>query len=227
MPGGFIEAITMGEENGADPRMLNLLQFLRLIVCILAVPTTFMLVEGIAVGSAAGVEMKAAGELDALDVVVLVLAGVIGLLLGRKIGLPAAIITGPIIVSAAAHLAGWTDAAPPGGMVSATQLVVGLTLGIRFGGLDKKEIGLGVYLIALSVSVALALALLFGFILGPFIGEPIEAVILAFAPGGVVEMSLIAISLEVSVIYVAIHHVARILLAVFFGKVGYNRVVSR
>ena len=39
-------------------------------------------------------------------------------------------------------------------------------------------------------------------------------------------MSLIAISLEVSVIYVAIHHVARILLAVFYGKLGFKRVVG-
>ena len=59
-------------------------------------------------------------------------------------------------------------------------------------------------------------------ILSNLIGERIEAVVLAFAPGGVVEMSLIAISLEISVIYVAIHHVARILLAVFFGKTGFK-----
>lgn len=226
MPGGFIEAITMGEENGADVRMLNLLQFLRLIVCILTVPTAFMLLEGGAVGSASGVQIESAGALDLIDAVVLIAAGVIGLLLGRKVGLPAAIITGPILVSSAAHLFGLTDASPPGSMVSATQLVVGVTLGIRFAGLSRKEIGLGLMLTSITVSIALILAIVFGVILSTIIGERIEAVVLAFAPGGVVEMSLIAISLEVSVIYVAIHHIARILLAVFYGKLGFKRVVG-
>ena len=222
MPGGLIEAIAMGEENGADVRMLNLLQFLRLIVCILTVPTVFMLLEGGVVGSASGARIESAGVLGVIDVIVLVAAGVLGLLLGRRIGLPAALITGPILLSGAAHLGGLTDASPPGWMVSMTQLVVGLTLGIRFAGLSRKEIGLGLILTAITVSIALGLALVFGVILSNLIGERIEAVVLAFAPGGVVEMSLIAISLEISVIYVAIHHVARILLAVFFGKTGFK-----
>ena len=224
MPGGLIEAITMGEQHGADLRMLNLLQFLRLIVCILSVPTAFMVLEGGAVGSASGAQLDSSGGLGAIDVIVLVAAGVIGLLVGQKIGLPAALITGPIVASGIAHLIGLTEASPPGWMVSMTQLVVGLTLGIRFAGLDKREIGLGVLLTSLSVAVALALAVILGVILSTIVGERIEAVVLAFAPGGVVEMSLIAISLEVSVIYVAIHHVARILLAVTFGKFGFARL---
>jgi len=224
MPGGLIEAIAMGEANGADMRMLNLLQFLRLIICILTVPTLFMLLEGGAVGSASGAQIEARGVLDAWNIVVLVICGVVGLLAGQRIGLPAALITGPILVSGAAHLAGLTDAVPPPWMISMTQLVVGLTLGIRFAGLSRREIRLGILLTSLSVSMALALAALFGLILSGIVGESVEAVVLAFAPGGVVEMSLIAISLEVSVLYVSVHHVARILLAVSFAKMSFRRV---
>jgi membrane AbrB-like protein len=222
MPGGLIEAITMGEERGADLKMLNLLQFLRLIVCILAVPTLFMLVEGVAVGSASGARITSTGTLDITDAIVLTICGILGLLVGRRIGLPAAIITGPILFSGAAHLAGLTDAVPPPWMISLTQLVVGLTLGIRFAGLSRREIRTCVALTILNVGALLVIATLFGLILSGIVGERVEAVILAFAPGGVVEMSLIAISLEISVIYVTIHHVARILLAVLFGKVGYR-----
>ncbi len=224
MPGGLIEALAMGEQHGADMRMLNLLQFLRLIVCILIVPTAFMLLKGGAVGSASGVRLEAGAPLTIADAFILIGAGVSGLLLGRKIGLPAALITGPILMSGAAHLAGLTAAAPPAWMVSMTQLVVGLTLGIRFAGLDRREVGLGVMLTAMTVTLTLGLAVLFGIILSGLVAERIEAVVLAFAPGGVVEMSLIAISLEISVIYVALHHVARILLAVTFGKMGVARL---
>ncbi len=226
MPGGLIEAIAMGEANGADARMLNLLQFLRLIVCILTVPTVFMLLEGGAVGSASGAQIEAQGVFDLRNAFTLTVCGIIGLLAGQRIGLPAALITGPILVSGAAHLAGLTDAVPPPWMISVTQLVVGLTLGIRFAGLTRREIRLGILLTSLSVGMALILAALFGIILTGIVGEGVEAVVLAFAPGGVVEMSLIAISLEISVLYVSIHHVARILLAVLFAKLTYKRIIA-
>jgi len=108
-----------------------------------------------------------------------------------------------------------------------TQLVVGLTLGIRFAGLSRREIRLGILLTSLSVGTALLLAALFGIVLAGIVGESVEAVILGFAPGGVVEMSLIAISLEISVLYVTAHHVARILLAVFFAKIAYTWLIKQ
>ena len=53
---------------------------------------------------------------------------------------------------------------------------------------------------------------------------PRAAAFLAFAPGGVAEMSLIALSLQYSVVFVTLHHVARILIAVLVAKVGFRFV---
>ncbi|HSM39876.1 MAG TPA: AbrB family transcriptional regulator, partial [Afifellaceae bacterium] len=50
MPGGLIEAIVMGEEVGADSVMVTMLQFCRLLLCIIIVPIAFTLVEGGLVG---------------------------------------------------------------------------------------------------------------------------------------------------------------------------------
>lgn len=225
MPGGFIEAITMGEEHGADVRMLNLLQFLRLISCILIVPTAFTLVEGVAVGSASGVEMTGSDvAIGVTDAIVLVMAGVLGLWAGKRIGLPAALITGPILVSGAAHLIGLTEATPPNWMIAVTQIVVGLTLGVRFAGMTRQHMSLALRLSISCMVAMLLLSLGFGVALHGIVGESIEAVVLAFAPGGVVEMSLIALSLQISVVFVAAHHIARILMAVFFSKFAYDRI---
>ncbi|HEX9856746.1 MAG TPA: AbrB family transcriptional regulator, partial [Paracoccaceae bacterium] len=60
VPGGLIESVTLGEEAGADGQMLVLLQFMRLILTIIAVPLGFMVLTGHAVGSASGVEMAGA-----------------------------------------------------------------------------------------------------------------------------------------------------------------------
>jgi uncharacterized membrane protein AbrB (regulator of aidB expression) len=51
-----------------------------------------------------------------------------------------------------------------------------------------------------------------------FVDQNWTAVFLAFAPGGLAEMSLIALSLQISVIYVTAHHVLRIVLAVLAAR---------
>ena len=55
-------------------------------------------------------------------------------------------------------------------------------------------------------------------------GEPPAAVFLAFAPGGLAEMSLIALSLQMSVVYVTAHHVARIVLSVTIAQILSRRI---
>jgi hypothetical protein len=219
VPGGLIETISMGEDAGADMKMLTLLQFLRLILCILLVPLGFMAFTGGAVGSAAGVALPGGGApIHALDVAVLVAAGAIGSIGGRRLGLPAGIITGPILLSAAAHLTGLTQAAPPGWLIMLTQLMVGVSLGSRFAGLTGKDFVRGAALALAAIALTLSLALIAALLLRDAVGERPEAVILAFAPGGVAEMSLVAVSMRISVVYVTAHHVARILLAVTVAK---------
>jgi uncharacterized membrane protein AbrB (regulator of aidB expression) len=51
-------------------------------------------------------------------------------------------------------------------------------------------------------------------------------VFLAFAPGGLAEMALVALSLEISVIYVTVHHILRIILAVLLARAFAGRVLG-
>ncbi|HOZ35241.1 MAG TPA: AbrB family transcriptional regulator, partial [Tabrizicola sp.] len=60
VPGGLIESVQLGEEAGANVALLTVLQFLRLIGTIVAVPLIFWGVTGHAVGSASGVQMVGA-----------------------------------------------------------------------------------------------------------------------------------------------------------------------
>lgn len=227
MPGGFVEAIAMGDAAGARMPVLAAIQFLRLIVCIIAIPIAFSIIEGEVVGSAAGVEMPGARHpLSAADIAVLLACGIGGYAIGTRTGLPAGVITAPLLLSGAAHLLGLVEGNPPAWTVQLTQFVVGLSLGIRFTGVGRGELGTALRLSATLVAATIVLAAALGLALGPFVGEPFNAVILAFVPGGLVEMSLVALSLHVSAIYVTAHHVIRILLAVFFGRWGFTRIAG-
>lgn len=224
-PGGLLDTVQMGEERGADVAMLATLQFMRLILTIVFVPLAFSLMTGHAVGSAGGAQLPGAdAPLGPQDAAVLIAAGVIGAVLARRLRIPAGIITLPMAVSAVAHLTGLTQAAPPYWMVSVTQVVVGTTLGVRFAGMPVGAFWLALRLSALNVSLTIAVAALVAQILGPLVDEPRAAVFLAFAPGGLTEMSLVALSLGISVIYVTAHHVVRIVLAVTVAGVASKRL---
>lgn len=227
VPGGLIEAVQMGEEAGADPALTTILQFLRLILTILAVPLIFTLLTGGAVGSSAGAVMPAASEaLGVQDALVLLAAAVAGSAAGRLLRLPAAPMTGPLLLSALAYAGGLAQGAPPAWLIAVTQVVVGCGLGVRFGGADRRLLRRAAPLAVLNGVVALAMAFLFAALLGLVVQEPTDAVFLAFAPGGVAEMSLIALSLELSVAYVTLHHLLRIVLSLAVAQAG-ARILRR
>ena len=228
LPGGLIESVQLGEEAGADVRLLTVLQFLRLILTIIAVPLIFAGVTGHAVGSAAGVQMTGADSpLSLRDVLVLVACGGLGVWLARLCRIPAWIITGPLILSALAHVMGWVQGVPPGWLISVTQVVLGTGLGARFAGVSGAMLRRAGALAVLNGAAVMALAYGFAMALHALVGESVPAVFLAFAPGGLAEMSLIALSLNISAIYVTSHHVVRIALAVVAAQIGARWFLKR
>ncbi len=219
IPGGLVESVQLGEEAGADVRLLTVLQFLRLILTIVTVPMIFWALTGAPVGSASGARMVGGDvPLGLYEGVLLVAAGGVGVAVGRFLRLPGWIITGPIAVSGLVHGMGWVQGVPPGWMVAMTQVVLGAGLGARFAGVDHAMLLRAGRLALINGVAALGLAFAFAEAVHQGVGEPRIAAFLAFAPGGLAEMSLIALSLNMSVIYVTVHHVARIVLAVTVAK---------
>lgn len=228
VPGGLIESVQLGEDAGADVRLLTVLQFLRLILTILTVPLLFWALTGHAVGSASGTKMTGSTvPLTAASGAMMVAAGIVGAGLGKALRFPGYIITGPIAVSAALHVSGLLHGIPPAWLISVTQVVLGTGLGARFVGVDRALLRRGARLAIMNGMAALALAFVFAQTVHWMAAEPVTAAFLAFAPGGLAEMSLIALSLHMSVIYVTVHHVARIFIAVSVAKLGGRWLMPR
>jgi membrane AbrB-like protein len=217
-PGGLIEAVLLGEQAGADTAMLTMLQFMRLLLCIVFIPIGISLWEGHAVGSAAGVVMGGDESLSAVDWAILIAAGVVGTLIAKRFNFPAWQMTGALLASSIVHLLGHVEGGPPGWLVGVTQLVIGITLGTRFVGKSPRLFFTALKLSGVYVLIVCALAAAVAVPVHHAVGESWTAVFLAFAPGGLAEMSLIALSLQISVIYVTAHHVLRIVLTVFMAR---------
>ncbi|WP_274631225.1 AbrB family transcriptional regulator [Arvimicrobium flavum] len=221
VPGGVIESVQMAEEAGVETRTVMVLQFLRLILSVMAVPLIFMAVTGNAVGSAAGVQLPGATDDAGLPRLAALLAlGGLGAWGAGRLGLPAAPMLGPMLLSALAHGFDMPLSHPPGWLIGATQVVIGCALGARFAGIPRSALFRAAGLAVANTALSLSIALMFALGLRPWTDQSLQAVFLAYAPGGLAEMSLVALSLHIEVVFVSIHHLARISLAVMTARFG-------
>lgn len=213
MPGGLIEAITLGEKAGVDVDTLSVQHFVRIILVIVFVPALFLFFTGQAVGSAAGHSVQVTSS-DWTDWVFIIVMAAAGKFIGEKVRLPAPPLIGPMILTAAFHAFNVIDVQGPVILLNAAQLIVGAGLGTAFAGLTVSRLAAAIGLGIISVSMTLGLAALFALALTRLVPIPFGALLISFAPGGVTEMSLVALSLGVSPVLVTAHHLFRIVFAV-------------
>lgn len=216
MPGGLSEMIEMGEARGANVPAIVLAHSLRIVVTIALMAFLFRVVLDHDVGGS----VAAAGPpIGVLDAILLAASALLGAILGIKLRLPAPTFLGPLILSAAAHLSGLTESAPPSLLVIAAQVVLGTILGCRFLGIAPVMLWKAGLLSLGSTVLTLALAVVAGLAMRAGAGVDLEQALLALAPGGLTEMGLMALAIQADVAFVALHHVVRILIVIVLAPV--------
>ncbi len=223
MPGGLVDSVVLGEQAGGDPKILSIQHFVRIVIIVTAVPFGFWLFTGEAVGSASGVTFDVPGHTTGpAGWVALFVIACVGYWLGRLIKLPAYFLMGPMIVAGLAHGIGLTEAQFPDWMLSVSQLVVGVGFGARFAGLKRKMLLKGLWLGLLTTSSMLLLGALLSLALTRVTDEPFDVLLLCMAPGGIIEMGLIALSLSANPVFVSTHHLLRIVVTVAIASASFK-----
>lgn len=210
-PGGLSEMVLLSDRAGADMRSVALVHATRVLTIVALAP---FFVE------AAGGAPRAAppeGVPDPGELVVLALAGLAGAVVARRLTLPAPDLLGPLLTSAGLHLSGWVTAEVPRPVVIFAQIAIGAAIGSRFRGLDPAH-ALRQLLGGLGLTATMfALTAVFATVLHLVTGLPLVALVLAYVPGGVVEMGAVALALGIDPAFVATHHLLRIALVVFLA----------
>ena len=215
MPGGLAEMMMMGRAMGGDDRKIVLAHAARIVVSVAAIAFWFRLVLGYQVSGNPGGPPLASMAWQ--DIGILAGCGVVGAWAGIRLRLPAPTLLGPMVVSGIVHATGLTASAPPPGLVIAAQVALGTVMGCRFVGVAARDVGRALVLSIGATAMMLALALGFAFLVHAMLGIDRSLVLLAFAPGGLSEMSLVALAMKAEVAFVALHHVVRIVLVIAFA----------
>ena len=101
--------------------------------------------------------------------------------------------------------------------MACAQLVLGSAVGARFTGTPLALIGRTLLLGAGATVLMLLITLAFGAALHPLTGYSLTLLLLAFIPGGLTEMSLIALAMGVDPAFVVTHHGVRVFLVVLIA----------
>ena len=216
LPGGIIDATALAEEAGADLRIVTTQHFIRIILVVTSIPLLFLFVQGSAVGSLAGQTLSTT-EYDFLDVALILFIALAGLFIGQKTKLPVSHMLGPLLLALLLSVGGFVEIAIPPWLGHAAQYMVGTALGSQFSGVSRRLLIRGLGMGLLSGGYMLLLAATFATILVNYVPADFGALFISFAAGGLAEMSLIALSLNFNPVVVALHHLGRILLTVWFG----------
>ena len=227
MPGGLNDMVVMGAGAGGNERKIALAHAARIFVVVVFVVLFFGLALGVTSGGMAR-NWVALSVLTPRDWLILTGCAAIGAPLARFLHLPAAPIFGPMLLSGAAHITQLVALPPPSLLIIVAQVVIGTVLGCRFIGASLREVGWDLVLGLLSALAMLAVALLFAGGVAWGTNVQITQAFLAFSPGGLAEMSLLALAMGQDVAYVSVLHVVRITLViggagVVFGWVSGSR----
>lgn len=223
MPGGLVEMITLAEERKGDIRTVALTHSVRILVIVFTVPIAVRLIEGVGPGAGGGLRASVV-DMGVIDLVWIFGTGIAGVVVGRLMRMPAAYLLGPLTASALVHAIGLSEFKLPVEFLSVAQLVIGTSVGCRFAGIASStvfriiRISFGMTVIFLGVTA------LFAWGTAELTGYGFVPLLLAYAPGGLPEMSLVAIALHVEVAFVAFHHIVRLFMVMGGAPLAYMLV---
>ena len=211
MPGGLQDMILFGQEAGGDVRALSLIHATRVLIIVTVAPILMTNAFGASLSNPIGAP---AVSIPPHELVLMVLAAILGWKVGERIKLFGASILGPMIVTAALSLTDVIHFRPPAEAILTAQFFIGAGIGVHYVGVTLAELRRDVLSGVAFVILLAGLAVGFTWIVtAAGLAAPIEA-FLAFAPGGQAEMTVLAIVTGADLGFVIVHHLTRVVLVI-------------
>lgn len=226
VPGGLMEMTVLGGENGGDERVIAMAHAARIFFVVLFLPFLLELVIGQPLPRSSGAPIPL-WSIDIMDAVWFAGTYFAGLLVGYLVNMPARYMFAPLIISATLHMTGITDFVLPSAFLAAAQVIIGAVVGCRFVGLARRTVATAMGLSVLTTAALLAITFAFAWVVSIWTGLSFPSLVLAYSPGGLPEMSLIALALSGNVAFVVVHHMTRVALVVIFTPWFFKRLSRR
>lgn len=204
LPGALSLVLLLASSTRADMRRVTIAQCIRLFFLVAALPS---LISWISPPEALHAGPPEIGS--AVDILLLISVSVVAGYALEWLRIPAGLMLGPMLASAALELSGVISGTAPASILVPANIVLGVMIGARFSHFTLSEFrqalkeGFSGFLIALVIATAGAA------ITSAISGLPIALTLLAFSPGGLDAMTIMAFALNLDPAYVGAHQMAR------------------
>lgn len=204
-PGHLTYVLGLSADIRADIRTISLVQSMRVLTITLVVPLVLTMMGGEVEGIEEGPQTMTLAALVAVAVPSLVL----GLVLVR-LSVPAALLIGAMTVSTLAHLTGIVAGSFPEWLGLPAFVVMGAMIGSRFSGVTLAMLRSSVAAGFAATAIAGVIAAIFALATALWLDLPIGQLVIAFMPGGVEAMIIMAVIMDADPAFVAGHHIMRL-----------------
>ncbi len=210
-PGALSAVLAMAADAKVDVRMVAFVQTVRVFLLIAALPG-LLLSAGLSASTGAMPPMAGVHVATLADTLIMVVTGVIAALVAERLRVPGGLLIGPLIVNGFLHGTGYMQGNIPSFLLLSSFVVLGAFTGARFAGTTPAMIrkllldSIGAFVVALAVCTA------FAFLAAWLSGESLGKTIIAFAPGGLEAMTILAFMIGLDPAFVGAHHLARFIL---------------
>jgi membrane AbrB-like protein len=224
-PGGMSQVLVLAVDLGVDLRAVAIVQSIRVVIVAVGLPAGLSLL-----GLAGHAARRGNGPLTfaiADEMALLAAAATICGMIAYRFRLPGGLLFGAMFASALLHGTGFVHAVVPSWIANAAMIALGAITGSRFTNTPLRLLlkylgaGCGSFAVAVTIAAIFASGLIVYFSLNA------AEVMMAFAPGSVDAMMLLALALHLDPVYVGAHHVTRIVLVSLTMSVMARRAAAR
>ncbi len=206
-PGALAQAMALAQDTGANVRAIAMVQTVRLFILAVALPLIFAAFGVAGLPPPRGGNLPLMQLLTELGIIILISSG--AALVAFRLNLPGGLIVGAMAASGVLHGSGMVHAFLPVPVAICSFIVMGAMIGTRLGGADIRQllrlslVGIGALLVGTTVGC------LFAFGVATLLSLRLADVVMAYAPGAIEAMTIIAFALHLDPVFVGVHHLAR------------------
>jgi membrane AbrB-like protein len=221
-PGALTSVLALAAQDQADVRRVAFAQTVRLFLLVAALPGALTAL-GLVAATPLPLVMTPDGTIGlgyGGELLVVTVTGIAGGLVAERLRVPGGLVFGSMLASALLHGSGLVAAQMPGYVLIACFVALGAGIGARFGGVDLGTLRRFLLASLGSFAVASVVAAVFALLAAALSGESVAKTIVAFAPGGLEAMTILAFVIGLDPAFVAAHHLTRFLLIALFLPVA-------
>ena len=228
VPGGQAEAIILARDLVEKDYVVALFHLIRVFIVFVSTPLLLAVIEGQSAVDRSNdmlVAMPSLMDLPASDILAFFVLALGGYAFARLIKMPMAHLLGPLSLSSLAHYLGMVELPRVNEFVILAQLVIGGGIGARLSKVAFRELFSYFKMAVLNTMIVLTGYVSVAVFITVIYDASFLEIWMAFVPGGLYEVTLLALVFGFDVAFIAFHHTTRVLL-IFFTLPAFAKRLS-